>query len=253
MQLGDVYLVTERVKRVPARSLDALEKALGAPLPLGYREYLTELGVGRFSGFLNVNTPQEVKEQVGYWRKRGAEVIIDGMEVGAYRRGVLSARKVREAFLVAHTDNGDQFVSTPSCGQALFVIPRGSPSIRSLRCGFLDPMACCRAVDVEDAAPWFEAANGRRRGANFAVRGGAAVVEKALMEWWGEREIWPFGKFEAASWGSVVYFGVRAIEGLVRIYSQPRGGHVVTVSFDKDVAGEVRAFVKAVGVSKSAK
>jgi hypothetical protein len=253
MELGDVYLLTERMKRVPARSLDALEKALGTSLPLGYREYLTQLGVGKFSGFLNVYTPQQVKEQLGYWRETLAEVIVDGMEVGMYGRRVLSAKKVREAFPVAHTDNGDQFVSTPSCGQALFVIPRGSPSIRSLRRGFLDPMACCRAVDVEDAAPWFEAENGRRRLANFAVRGGAAAVENALTEWWGEREIRPFGKFEAASWGSVVSFGVRAIEGLVRIYSQPRGGHVVTVAFDKDAAGEVRAFVKAVGVSKSAK
>jgi len=253
MQLGDVYLITERVKRVPARSLDALEKALGTSLPLGYREYLTRLGVGRFSGFLNVYTPQQVKEQLRYWRETLAEVIVDGMEVGMYGRGVLSAEKVREAVLVAHTDNGDQFVATPSLGQALFVIPRGSPSIRSLRRGFLDPMACCRAVDVKDAAPWFEAENGRRRLANFAVRGSAAVVEKALTEWWGEREIRTFGKFEAPSWGSVMSFGVRAIEGLVRIYSQPRGGHVITASFDKDVAGVVRAFVKAVGVSKSAK
>jgi hypothetical protein len=252
MAPGDVYLITERVKRVPPRALDALERTLGTSLPLGYREYLTQLGVGRFSGFLIVYTPQQVKQQLGYWRQTLAEVTVDGMGVGMYSRSVLSAKKIREAFPVAHTDNGDLFVSTPSCGQGLFVIPRDSARIRSLRRGFLDPKACCRAVDV-DAGPWFEAANGRRRITNFGVRGGAAVVEKVLTELWGKREIRSFGKCEAASWGSVVSFGVRAIEGLVKVYSRPRGGHVVTVSFDKDVAGEVRAFAKTVGVSRPAK
>src|SRR6266851_5496664 len=163
MQISDVYLVTERVKRVPTRSLDALEKALGAPLPLGYREYLIRLGVGRFSGFLNIYAPQNVKEHLGWWRETRAEVIIDGIEVGMYSRGGLSNKKVREAFLFGRTDNGDQFISTPACGQALFVVPRSGPSIRKLRHGFSDPIACCRAVNVNDVQPWFEAQNGRRR------------------------------------------------------------------------------------------
>lgn len=252
MQLGDVYLITKRVNRVSSRSVDALEKLLGTCLPCGYREYLGSLGVGRFSGFLNVYHPQQVKNQLKDWRESLADVIVDGMAVGKYRRGVLTADKVREAFLVGDTCNGDQFVATASCGEALFVIPHDSPNIHRLPRGFLDPMACCRAVKIEDASPWFEADNARRQLKNFSVRGGAPVVEQALTELWGESEIRRFGKYEVASWGSVVSFGVRAIEGLVKIYGRPRGGHTVTLSYDKAFAGEIRAFNKAIA-SKSSK
>lgn len=250
MQLAEVYLVTERVKRVPVRTLDALENSLAFPLPLGYREYLTQLGVGRFSSFLSVYVPQQVKLHLRLWREQIADVVVDGIEVGTYTKGGLSAKRVREAVPFAGTDNGDTFVSTPSCGNSLFVIPHCGPTIRKLRNGFLDPMACCRAVGVNDAHPWFEAANGRQQSSNFAVRGGAPVVEKALRERWGGREIRCFGTVAAGSWGSVTCFGVRAVEGLVKVYGKPRGGHIATVSYDKHFAGEVRGFVKAVGSSK---
>jgi hypothetical protein len=243
MELADVYLVTERVKRVPARSLDGLARALDAPLPLGYREYLTHLGVGRFSKFLTVSSPERVKKVLSRWREDIAEVVIDGIAVGMYRRGVLSAKRLREAFWVGHTDNGDNFVSTPSCGETLFIVPRDSPTIRELRRGLLDPIACCRAAGVNDVQPWFEADNDRRRLSSCTTTCGAPVVERALMERWGRREVRRFNPTDAQS---AVDFGVRAIEGLVKVHAGVQGTTVVTASFDKEFASDVRAFMKEI-------
>ena len=249
MELGDVYLVTERLKRVPARSIDALEKALGTPLPIGYREYLTQLGIGRFSGFLTVNTPQQVKEELEYWRdpELGAAAIVDGMNVGLYGKSVLSAKKVRESFLFASTDNGDKFVSTPSCGQSLFVILDGGPNIRTLRQGFSDPLACCRAVGATDRRPWFEAANGRRQLCTFNVRGGDSVVDKTLPQSWKQQEIRRFEKVDYGSSGETITYGVRAIEGLLKVSGTLRGGHSVSISYDKNYEDQVKSFARSLG------
>ncbi len=249
MQLSDVYLVTKRLKRVPARSIDSLEKTLGTPLPLGYREYLTQLGIGRFSGFLTVESPQQVKEQLEYWRGEllGAAVIVDGMKVGLYNRGVLSATKVRESFLFATTDNGDKFVSTPSCGQTLFVILDGGPSIRTLQHGFLDPLACCRAVGATDRRPWFEAANGRRELCGFEVRGGISVIDNGVTQLWKQQEIRRFEKVDYGSSGSIETYGIRAIDGLLRVFSKSPGKHSVSVSYDKDYKDQVQSLAQLLG------
>jgi hypothetical protein len=170
MPLSKIYLVTERLNRVPSQALDALAASLGIPLPLGYRDSLTQLGVGAFCGFLHVHSPEQVKSDLSYWKETGVEILADGLQVSMLNRGQLSAKKLRESVLFGHSDNGDKFVSTPSLGDALFAVPRDAPTIRSLRHGFLDPLACCRAVGVPDVVPWFEAQNGRRKMTNFLAR-----------------------------------------------------------------------------------
>ncbi len=250
MSLDDIYLVSERLNRVAAASFEALATSLGVPLPLGYREYLTQLGVGEFSGFLHVHSPEQVKSDLAYWRETGVEILVDGLQVGMLNRGVLSAKKLRESVIFGHTDNGDKLVSTPSAGEALFAIPRDSPTIRSLRHGFLDPQACCRAVGVTDVLPWFEPRDGRRKMTNFLARGGGIAVEQAIKERWGDQEI---RRFDAtASQAPSVFFGVRAIQGMVRVH----GGAVrarsigISASFDGDFAAEVRSFAKAISAAE---
>jgi hypothetical protein len=250
MSLSDIYLVSERLSQVGATSFDALEASLGIPLPLGYREYLTQLGAGEFSGVLHVYPPEQVKSHLDYWKETGVEILIDGLQVGMLNRGVLSAKKLRESVMFGHTDNGDKFVSTPSAGDALFAIPRDSPTIRSLRHGFLDPLACCRAVGVTDVSPWFEPRNGHRKLANFLARGGGTAVEQAIKERWGGQEL---RRFDAtASQAPSVYFGVRAIQGMVRVHGlAARARSIgVGVSFDADFAAEVRSFAKDIGAAK---
>jgi hypothetical protein len=251
MQLRDVYLVTTRIKRVPARSLQALQRDFGFPLPTGYCDYLTRLGVGRFAGVLYVYTPEEVEQTVEYWRASLAEAIVEGIASGRYRRSVLSAKKVREAVLFGYSSNGDMFVSTPSSGQTLFAIPQDRPGIRTLRDGFQDPMACCRAVGLHEVQPWFESHTDRRRRYYSSIASGIPDIERALSVHWGNKEI---RRFEMIGSTAALVFGVRAIEGLVVLDSKARPGHVfTTIWHDKDFAGKVRSFFRGLGVSMPAK
>jgi hypothetical protein len=242
--------VTNRVKHIPARSLDALEKSLKSPLPLGYREYLTHLGVGIFSEFLTVYSPLQVKANLRSWRKELVDAILDGISVGSYKNSAMSAKQLRESIFIASTCNGDDFVSTPSCGQTLFAIPNRSGSFRRIRNGFLDPIACCRAVGVPVHA-YFEARNNRRRLCNFVLRRNVRDLENALSERWGK--IRRFEETHTPSWVWCAPFGVPSIEGLVKLYSGRPGPRIVTMSYDKEFARDVRAFVATVGVPKATK
>jgi hypothetical protein len=250
ISLADIYLVTERLSRVTSTSLDTLAVSLGVPLPVGYSEYLTQLGVGAFSGFLHVHPPEQVMFLLEFWKGTVVEGLVDGLHVGMLNRGVLSAKKLRESVQFGSTDNGDSFVSTPSSGEVLFAIPRDAPTIRSLRHGFLDPLACCRAVGVTTVLPWFEAENGHRKHVSFLARGGRVAVERAIEVQWGGQEI---RRFEAVvSPTPSVYFGVRAIQGMVRVHGSAARARniIVSVSFDDEFAAEVRSFTRGIGEAK---
>src|SRR5436190_6332642 len=95
--LSDIYLVTERLIQVPTQALDALATSLGLLLPSGYREYLTRLGIGNYSGFLHVHSPEQVKKDVKYWQETGVEILAETRS-----KSVLSAKKLRESVLFGH-------------------------------------------------------------------------------------------------------------------------------------------------------
>jgi hypothetical protein len=220
---------------------------------MGYRQYMNQLGVGMYSGFLHVHSPEQIKEGLDYWKEMGVEILADGLQVGMLNRGVLSEKRMRESVLIGRTDEGDKFISTPSRGEALFAVPRGAPSIRKLRHGFRDPLGCCRAVGMTGVLPYFEAQNGRRKMKSFLARGGTAALEKAIMERWGGQEIHNFDTTPLKS--AAVYFGVRAIQGMVWVRGSAARARsiLVTVSFDDDFAADVRAFAKAIGAPKRVK
>jgi hypothetical protein len=54
MRVVDVYVVCRSPDRVTAKQVDRLERAVGFPLPRGYREYLTRLGHGYLNNWLMV-------------------------------------------------------------------------------------------------------------------------------------------------------------------------------------------------------
>jgi hypothetical protein len=62
MAFEDVYLVSDKLTLTPAAELEELQGWLGAPLPRGYREYMTTLGVGTYCDLVQVLTPTQVRD-----------------------------------------------------------------------------------------------------------------------------------------------------------------------------------------------
>jgi hypothetical protein len=60
LSLSDVYEFSDKRSLPAARDVDRLEKRIGSPLPAGYREFMSTLGVGRYCDDLNVYNPEQV-------------------------------------------------------------------------------------------------------------------------------------------------------------------------------------------------
>jgi hypothetical protein len=59
---SEVYLVSDKRLAVPPREIDDLASWLPVPLPSGYRDYLTALGVGTFCDLVDVHPPKRVRD-----------------------------------------------------------------------------------------------------------------------------------------------------------------------------------------------
>ncbi len=148
MPLHDIYSVSIKHKTVSVSELDELEATLGFDLPVGYREYLSELGDGYFCGNIHVRTPSGVlnKENVGHWDKV-VELAVD-FEAWDEQR-FLSDSELKNAVVFAKSDEGDLFVACPEKVGQLYELPRGESRMYHYPKGFLEPFhfRFCREVE----------------------------------------------------------------------------------------------------------
>src|SRR4051812_15645427 len=106
MPFEDVYLVNDRLKLVPPGELDAFERRIGFPLPLGYREYLTTLGIGTFCEKLEVQRPSQIEPELDYWQK---EFVPIAVEEGFWEDGcLLTAEEMAKSVFFATNSEGDK-------------------------------------------------------------------------------------------------------------------------------------------------
>ena len=136
----DIYFASDKLDPVPSGEVAAFEgwlrERFGLPLPPGYREYVTRLGVGTYCDLIQVHPPADVMgefEPIGkLW---GTHFF---WEAG---RGVLSEDQVERSFAVATSVDGDEIVCCPGRPGELFVLPRHDDHIYRMPAGLLDPLA----------------------------------------------------------------------------------------------------------------
>lgn len=162
MPFEDVYRVSDRLTLVPVEEIDALEKRLGFPLPLGYREYLTTLGLGNCCEGLEVLSPAEVEMGLTYWQKEHAPI---ASEEGFWEDGsLLTAKELAKSVIFARNCHGDHFIGCPRKKRAVFELPRHDSKMRLLEQGFLAPFDCWYHARKRFSFPFFVPENdGHRR------------------------------------------------------------------------------------------
>ena len=124
MDISDVYLVTDRLSLVSASACEDAERQLGAPLPAGYADYMSRLGVGVYSGFVRVYPPERIVAEHRDVRERWREYFF--WDAG---EAVLPKARVLESVIIADTLHGDELIAHPSAPDRLLVLPRESDMI----------------------------------------------------------------------------------------------------------------------------
>lgn len=63
-----IYLVSPKLKLVSHEEVDNAEKELGFKFPKGYREFMTQFGIGEYCTFIEVYSPLQVIRESQYWK-----------------------------------------------------------------------------------------------------------------------------------------------------------------------------------------
>lgn len=112
------YLGLGRVG-VTAAELAALEEAAGAPLPEGYAAYVSRFGEALDAGFVRVYPPERVLRERDVWRRR-----IDAHWFWRAAEDGFDANTAYDAYVLADTTSGDEFLWHPARADTFYVLPR---------------------------------------------------------------------------------------------------------------------------------
>ncbi len=241
MPFEDVYLVSEKLHLISDSEIDDLERWLNAPLPHGYRDYMTTLGVGNYSWMVNVWTPTEIRESQEYSQRSVRECYQHFYE----QESQLTFEEAVTGIGIATTFNADSIYYLPS-QQRLFVLPSGGRIAYWMECGLINPLdwRMPGGEKVEIGPPsfnYFEPHGEERRcielGASRSP--GLQVLMEELQSRWSSQEM----RTSYCDEDSALLFA-RAIQGVVNMVETSNGeGMWVRIDYDKDCALEIEAVV----------
>ena len=120
----DVNVVGGELRLATDQQVSEAEAYLGSVFPLGYREYVTDLGEGEYADLIKVFMPSDVLSNLGDYRTIVDEAWTwdDGLEV-------LTKERAKSSIQVASSDYGDMLIFSPGDPSQLFVLPRESEEI----------------------------------------------------------------------------------------------------------------------------
>ncbi|MGA7730981.1 MAG: hypothetical protein WCD37_06875, partial [Chloroflexia bacterium] len=101
MSFGNIYLVTDKLETATQEEIGDLKKRLGMPLPVGYAEFISNMGTGTYCDLLRVYEPARILREYQEARSRWAEHFF--WEVG---QGVLAKDEVLKCVIFADTIDG---------------------------------------------------------------------------------------------------------------------------------------------------
>lgn len=219
------YLVTPKRRLADPARLAALADWLGAPLPPGYAEHVTELGAGLYDGRLIVWLPDEIMAATADEQAFVREWFDELWE----EEDDLRLDEAARAVPFGQTIDGDKVFYSPARA-ALFVLPRHDVRAYWMPRGFADPLDWGPHAPPPPSPAWRSFDSGLDRvtlelftAQSLALADVIACVERHA----------PAAHRQDAAWGAVLY--VPALHGRVQLTQAP-GDTRVRVRIDHDVA-----------------
>ncbi len=242
MDFKDVYLVSQNLQTVEQSRLDELEAWLKHPLPLGYREFMSQLGVGEYCHFYRVYLPEEIpKAQAGF-----RDTIIDGYYERFFegQQDVLSTKDALSSVVFADTIDGDYIVYAPNTEHQLYVLPRHSQYVYWVENGFFSMHRWRYRQELFDESQvpsvlsFYSDLPRHNRRLTLEHTADFTWLIQQSHGYWNETKI----RFLENDGYSVIY--VRTIEGFIGFYDFGERKFDVNIYFDDNFVIKINEFVQ---------
>ncbi len=242
MDFKNVYLVSQELQTVEQSRLDELEAWLKHPLPLGYREFMSQLGVGEYCHYFRIYSPEQLpKAQLDF-----RESIIDGYYERFWegQQDILSTEDALNSVVLADTIDSDYIVYAPNTVHQLYILPRHSEKVFWVEGSFFslhrwryrqEPFDESQVAALLTFYPYGNNQNRR------------LVLEHTVDLTWLAQQIHQHWnnisetRFLHKEGYFVVY--VRAIEGFIGLSDWGNGRLDVNIHFDTNLATKINEFV----------
>ncbi len=239
MAFEDVYLLSEKLILTPKAELDELRGWLAAPLPCGYRDYMTALGVGTYCDLVQVLPPSLVRDARDERREFVREYY---RQFWGVSENSLALDEAVTGVFFASTCDGDEVYYLPA-RERLVILPRHHNVVFWLEDGFADPLDWRspnrRAQVYRPPFRYFEPSGEDRRVIEFFTA--ESFDMRALAEQFRRR--WSDEEVRSIPGTDSVLLFPRAIRGRVQLTQatdDPRVG--IRVDYDNNCLAEVEWF-----------
>lgn len=213
---------------------------VGAPLPHGYREYLTTLGDGTYCDFIQVLTPANIRQERDQPREFVREYY---REFWGNSEDYLALEDAEASVFFATTVDGDEIYYHPT-KERLFALPRHADEVFWLEAGLVEPLDWSspsgQAYVARPPFRYFEPAGQDRRVIELFTAGSFDVrmLAEQLRARWLAQEVRTIPEENC-----VILFP-KAIRGRVQLTQasdDPRVG--IRIDYDNDCSAEVELVV----------
>jgi hypothetical protein len=119
MKIDEIEVGDKALVLATDADVDGFETEHWIKFPIGYREYVTQIGEGTLGTYVRVYPPWRIARELGEWRER-----IEQYWVWDEAGGALPKERAIESIVIADTIDGDEIVFHPCRPKQLFVLPR---------------------------------------------------------------------------------------------------------------------------------
>jgi hypothetical protein len=265
MIFDNVHIISKHIQPIAMAEVERLESTLGIKLPIGYRNFITRFGVGYYCDLFYIYAPDYILQEYAQHREFWKEWYYTDTQGKSHwffegSESILNEAQLQECVIIGDTKDGDELVFYPAQPDNIYILPRHSDKIDSMKADLSDLHAWGRPTPYPlTFAPWHNQTNLNFRSLQFSLTQ-ATCLEQFKARWGGDSILMIGQKSDAWSWQLIFFLPpvggrIQIIqdEGVTRTKSDEKGNtwtvggggqrylHI-QIACDEEAEADVRAF-----------